>query len=167
MSEKTGVEVVENSVEKPVENSAPNANKTPRTKREIAIENLKKGTPFTSEYQPKRNGRHKEVKTILREFRHDVPDEVVQRIASVMLAAVACKSTKEAQAMLKKAEEKEPEYGWVYQETIRAIQKDGLRAVLDVLEWIFGKRTVLSIDGNLGVQVTPLVDLTERKKNGQ
>jgi hypothetical protein len=84
-----------------------------------------------------------------------------------MLAAVACKSTKGAQAMLKKAEEKEPEYGWIYQETIRAIQKDGLRAILDVLEWIFGKKTILNVSGDLGVQVTPLVDLTQREKNGQ
>ena len=164
MSEKTEVEVVENPVEKPVEKSIPNGNKT--------VYKVGPGKPplehrFSSTNQPKKNGRKKEVKTILREFRHEVSEEVVARIASVMLAAVACKSTKEAQAMLKKAEEKEPEYGWVYQETIRAIQKDGLRAVLDVLEWIFGKRTVLSIDGNLGVQVTPLVDLTERGKNGE
>jgi hypothetical protein len=168
MSEKTGVEVVENSVEnsveKPVEKSISNGIETGYK--------VGPGRPplehrFSSTNQPKKNGRHKEVKTILREFRHDVSDEVVQRIASVMLAAVACKSTKEAQAMLKKAEEKEPEYGWIYQETIRAIQKDGLRAILDVLEWIFGKKTILNVSGDLGVQVTPLVDLTQRGKNGQ
>ena len=143
-----------------------NANKTPRTKREIAIENLKKGTPFTSEYQPKNNGRKKEVKTILREFRHDVSDEVVERIASVMLSALACKSTKDAQARLKEAEEKEPEYGWVFEQTILAIKKDGLKAIIEVLEWVFGKKTNVSMTGSLGVEVKPLVDLTKRKKNG-
>lgn len=60
---------------------------------------------FSSENQPKNNGRKKEVKTILREFRHDVSDEVVERIASVMLSALACKSTKDAQERLKEAEE--------------------------------------------------------------
>ena len=144
-----------------------NAKKTPRTKREIAIENLKKGTPFTSEYQPKNNGRKKEVKTILREFRHDVSDEVVERIASVMLAALACRSTRDAQARLKEAEEKEPEYGWIFEQTILDVKKRGMLAILDVLEWIFGKKTNLNVSGGLGVEVKPLVDLTKRKKNGE
>lgn len=143
-----------------------NANKTPRTKREIAIENLKKGTPFTSEYQPKKNGRKKEVKTILREFRHDVSDEVVERIASVMLSALACKSTKDAQARLKEAEEKEPEYGWVFEQTILAIKKDGLKAIIEVLEWVFGKKTNINVSGGMDMEIKPLIDLTERKKNG-
>ena len=143
-----------------------NAKKTPRTKREIAIENLKKGTPFTSEYQPKNNGRKKEVKTILREFRHDVSDEVVERIASVMLAALACRSTRDAQARLKEAEEKEPEYGWIFEQTILDVKKRGMLAILDVLEWIFGKKTNLNVSGGLGVEMKPLVDLTKRKKNG-
>lgn len=168
MSEKTGVEVVENSVEKPVEkpveNSASNGSKT--------VYKVGPGKPplahrFSSTNQPKKNGRRKEVRTILREFQHEVSEEVVARIASVMVAALACRSAKEAQEMLKKAEEKEPEYGWIYQETIRAIQKDGLRSILDVLEWIFGKKTILNVSGDLGVQVTPLVDLTQRGKNGQ
>lgn len=143
-----------------------NANKTPRTKREVAIENLKKGTPFTSEYQPEKNGRKKEVKTILREFRHDVSDEVVERIASVMLSALACKSTKDAQERLKEAEEKEPEYGWIFEQTILAIKKDGLKAIIEVLEWVFGKKTNLNVSGGLGVEMKPLIDLTKRKKNG-
>ena len=143
-----------------------NAKKTPRTKREIAIENLKKGTPFTSEYQPKNNGRKKEVKTILREFRHDVSDEVVERIASVMLSALACRSTRDAQARLKEAEEKEPEYGWIFEQTILDVKKRGMLAILDVLEWIFGKKTNLNVSGGLGVEMKPLVDLTKRKKNG-
>lgn len=143
-----------------------NANKTARTKREIAIENLKKGKPFTSEYQPAKNGRKKEVKTILKEFQYDVSDEVVQRIASVMLSALACKSTADAKKKLEEAEEQEPEFGWVFEQTIVAIKKDGLRAILDVLEWIFGKRTNINVTGGLGVEVKPLVDLTKRTKNG-
>ena len=122
---------------------------------------------FSSENQPKNNGRKKEVKTILREFRHDVSDEVVERIASVMLSALACKSTKDAQKRLKEAEEKEPEYGWIFEQTILAIKKDGLKAIIEVLEWVFGKKTNVSMNGSLGVEMKPLVDLTERKKNGE
>ena len=121
---------------------------------------------FSSENQPKNNGRKKEVKTILREFRHDVSDEVVERIASVMLSALACKSTKDAQARLKEAEEKEPEYGWIFEQTILAIKKDGLKAIIEVLEWVFGKKTNLNVSGGLGVEMKPLIDLTKRKKNG-
>lgn len=121
---------------------------------------------FSSENQPKKNGRKKEVKTILREFRHDVSDEVVERIASVMLSALACKSTKDAQARLKEAEEEEPEYGWIFEQTILAIKKDGLKAIIEVLEWVFGKKTNVNVSGGMGLEVKPLVDMTERKKNG-
>ena len=121
---------------------------------------------FSSENQPKNNGRKKEVKTILREFRHDVSDEVVERIASVMLSALACRSTRDAQARLKEAEEKEPEYGWIFEQTILDVKKRGMLAILDVLEWIFGKKTNLNVSGGLGVEMKPLVDLTKRKKNG-
>lgn len=121
---------------------------------------------FSSENQPK-NRRKKEVKTVLKEFRHDVSDEVVERIASVMLGALACKSTKDAQAMLQKAERDEPEYGWIFEQTVLAVKKYGLKAILDVLEWVFGKKTNLSVSGDLGVQMKPLVDLTKRKKNGR
>lgn len=120
---------------------------------------------FSSDNQPE-NRRKKEVKTILREFRHDVSDEVVERIASVMLAALACKSTKDAQERLKAAEEAEPEYGWIFEQTILAIKKDGLKAIIEVLEWVFGKKTNVNVSGGLGVEMKPLVDLTKRKKNG-
>lgn len=121
---------------------------------------------FSSENQPK-NRRKKEVKTILREFRHDVSDEVVERIASVMLSALACKSTKDAQSRLKEAEEKEPEYGWIFEQTILAIKKDGLKAIIEVLEWVFGKKTNVNMTGGIGLEVKPLVDLAARKKNGE
>lgn len=111
---------------------------------------------FSSTNQPE-NRRKKEIKTILGEFRHDVSDEVVGRIAGVMLAALACKSTKDAQKMLKKAEDSEPEYGWIYEQTILAIKKDGLKAILSVLEWIFGKNTNLNVTGGVevsGIEIT-------------
>ena len=67
----------------------------------------------------------------------------------------------------KPAEEKEPEYGWIFEQTILAIKKDGLKAIIEVLEWVFGKKTNVSMNGSLGVEMKPLVDLTERKKNGE
>ncbi len=124
-----------------------------------------KTTRFSSTNQPK-NRRKKTVATVLTEFRHDVSDEVVERIASVMLAALACRSTAEAEALLRKAEKDEPEFGWIFEKVVLAVQKEGLPAIITVLEWIFGKKTNLTVAGDVGVQMKPLVDLTKRKKNG-
>lgn len=143
-----------------------NGENSAKTGIEKRMENLKNGPRFSSEYQPKNPGRKKEVKNILKEFRHDVDDEVVGRIASVMLSALSCKSTSDAKKKLEEAEKSEPEFGWVFEQTIMAIKKDGLRAILDVLEWIFGKRTNVNVTGGLGVEFKPLVDLTSRSKNG-
>lgn len=126
-----------------------------------------KANRFSSQNQPSNSGRKKEVRTILKEFRHDVSDEVVERIAGVMLSALACKSTKDAQERLREAEEEEPEYGWVFEQTILAIKKDGLKAIIEILEWVFGKRTNINVSGGLGVEYKPLVDLTKRAKNGK
>lgn len=137
-----------------------------------------RGGKFTADYQPKdkttrfsstnqpKNRRKKTVATVLTEFRHDVSDEVVERIASVMLAALACRSTAEAEALLRKAEKDEPEFGWIFEKVVLAVQKEGLPAIITVLEWIFGKKTNLTVAGDVGVQMKPLVDLTKRKKNG-
>lgn len=121
---------------------------------------------FSSTNQPK-NRRKKGVKTILKEFRHDVSDDVVERIASVMLSALACKSTKDAQKRLKEAEDKEPEYGWIFEQTILDVKKRGMPAIIEVLEWIFGKKTNVNLSGSMGVEMKPLIDLTKRKKNGE
>lgn len=126
-----------------------------------------KANRFTSENQPKNPGRKKETRTLLRQFNRDVSDDERARIASVMLAALSCKSSKDALARLKEAEEKEPDYGFIFQQTILDVKKRGLPAIMDVLEWLFGKTTNLNVSGGLGVQMKPLVDLTKRKKNGE
>lgn len=125
-----------------------------------------KANRFTSENQPKNPGRKKEMKTILKQLGREVSPEVEARIYEVMLEAVCCKSSADATIRLRRAEEEQPDFGWIYQETIRAIQKDGLDAILSVLERIFGKKTNLSITGSMGVEMKPLIDLTKRKKNG-
>lgn len=136
-----------------------------KTTNNPSLANLKKGKRFSSEYQPE-NRRKKEIKTVLKGLGREVSPEVEARIYEVMLEAVCCKSSADATIRLRRAEEEQPEFGWIYQETIRAIQKDGLDAILSVLERIFGKKTNLSITGSMGVEMKPLIDLTKRKKNG-
>lgn len=136
-----------------------------KTRENPSLANLKKGKRFSSEYQPE-NRRKKEIKTVLKGLGREVSPEVEARIYEVMLEAVCCKSSADATIRLRRAEEEQPEFGWIYQETIRAIQKDGLEAILSVLERIFGKKTNLSITGSMGVEMKPLIDLTKRKKNG-
>lgn len=136
-----------------------------KTRHNPSLENLKKGKRFSSEYQPE-NRRKKELRTMLKDLGREVSPEVEARIYEVMLEAVCCKSSADATIRLRRAEEEQPDFGWIYQETIRAIQKDGLDAILSVLERIFGKKTNLSITGSMGVEMKPLVDLTKRKKNG-
>lgn len=136
-----------------------------KTRENPSLANLKKGKRFSSEYQPE-NRRKKEIKTVLKGLGREVSPEVEARIYEVMLEAVCCKSSADATIRLRRAEEEQPDFGWIYQETIRAIQKDGLEAILSVLERIFGKKTNLSITGSMGVEMKPLIDLTKRKKNG-
>lgn len=136
-----------------------------KTTNNASLANLKKGKRFSSEYQPE-NRRKKEIKTVLKDLGREVSPEVEAKIYEVMLEALCCKSSADAANRLRKAEEDQPEFGFIYQKTIEAIQEDGLDAILSVLERIFGKKTNLSITGGLGVEMKPLVDLTKRKKNG-
>lgn len=136
-----------------------------KTTNSASLENLKKGKRFSSEYQPE-NRRKKEIKTVLKNLGREVSPEVEAKIYEVMLEALCCRSSADATNRLRKAEEDQPEFGFIYQKTIEAIQEDGLDAILSVLERIFGKKTNLSITGGLGVEMKPLVDLTKRKKNG-
>lgn len=136
-----------------------------KTTNNPSLANLKKGKRFSSEYQPE-NRRKKEIKTVLKNLGREVSPEVEAKIYEVMLEALCCRSSADATNRLRKAEEDQPEFGFIYQKTIEAIQEDGLDAILSVLERIFGKKTNLSITGGLGVEMKPLVDLTKRKKNG-
>lgn len=136
-----------------------------KTTNNASLANLKKGKRFSSEYQPE-NRRKKEIKTVLKNLGREVSPEVEAKIYEVMLEALCCRSSADATNRLRKAEEDQPEFGFIYQKTIEAIQEDGLDAILSVLERIFGKKTNLSITGGLGVEMKPLVDLTKRKKNG-
>lgn len=137
-----------------------------KTTNNASLANLKKGKRFSSEYQPE-NRRKKEIKTVLKNLGREVSPEVEAKIYEVMLEALCCRSSADATNRLRKAEEDQPEFGFIYQKTIEAIQEDGLDAILSVLERIFGKKTNLSITGGLGVEMKPLVDLTKRKKNGE
>lgn len=136
-----------------------------KTTNNPSLANLKKGKRFSSEYQPE-NRRKKEIKTVLKNLGREVSPEVEAKIYEVMLEALCCRSSADATNRLRKAEEDQPEFGFIYQKTIEAIQEDGLDAILSVLERIFGKKTNLSITGGLGVEMKPLVDLTKRRKNG-
>lgn len=122
--------------------------------------NLAKGKKFSKDYQPKKNGRKKLLKNIL----SDIPPDAEKKIYAVMLSAISCRSVGEAQRKLQEAEEEMPEYGLIYQETIRAIRIDGLNTIITVLDRIYGKKSNVDITTG-GEQLAPmaLVEFVDEK----
>ena len=145
-------------------------NKAPEHAQTKNVQKTTKSVPgvrFSSTNQPANNGRKKLIKTRLKELGREVSPEIETRIYEVMLEALCCNSSVDATIRLRKAEKDQPEFGWIYQETIKAIQKNGLEAILSILERIFGKKANIKLTGSMGVEMKPLIDLTKRKKNGE
>lgn len=149
------------------------SDKTPEQEQAKSVQKAPKsvqGVRFSSTNQPENNragGRKKLIKTRLKELGREVSPEIETRIYEVMLEALCCNSSVDATIRLRKAEKDQPEFGWIYQETIKAIQKNGLEAILSILERIFGKKANIKLTGSMGVEMKPLIDLTKRKKNGE
>ena len=126
---------------------------------------MPEGVRFSSKNQPKTNGRKKKLATVLKNLGREVSPEVEARIYEVMLEAICCKSDADAQERLKKAEEEQPEFGWIYQRVILAVKKEGLSAILEVLDRIFGKKSRIDLTSN-GQTIAPvaLVEFVDGKK---
>lgn len=135
-----------------------------KAKNEAKTRKMPDGVRFSSENQPKKNGRKKKLATVLKELGREVSPDVEARIYEVMLEAICCKSDADAQERLKKAEKDQPEYGWIYQRVILAVKKEGLSAILEVLDRIFGKKSRVDLTSN-GQTIAPvaLVEFLESK----
>lgn len=119
----------------------------------------KAGEPyrFSAKNQPEKNGRKKLMKNIIK----GIPDDAKEEIATTMFKAISCKNTKDAVATINKIELKGTKYGLIYEEVIKAIRKDGLDAIISVLEWIYGKNINNRISGEL--QTTSTVNFRPYK----
>ena len=114
--------------------------------RNERIKRAGKATRFSSDNQPENNtGRPKKMKNVIK----SIPENAQQEIATTMFRAISCKNTKEAIAMINKVELEGSEYGLIYEEVIKAIKKEGLHAIISVLEWIYGKNINNRISGEL------------------
>lgn len=126
-----------------------NGEKTAKKRTKMIIKAGKK-TRFSATNQPENNGRNKLMKNVLK----DIPDDAKEEIATTMFKAISCKNTKDAVATINKIELKGTKYGLIYEEVIKAIRKDGLDAIIKVLEWIYGKNINNRISGELKTSST-------------
>ena len=123
-----------------------NGEKTAKIGKKIAkIIEDGKPTRFTENNQPKKRGRPKIMKNIIKE----IPENAQEEIASTMFRAIACKNTKEAITTINRVESEGTKYGLIYEEVIKAIKKEGLHAIIAVLEWIYGKNINNRITGDI------------------
>ena len=105
-----------------------------------------KATRFSSDNQPENNtGRPKKMKNIIK----GIPPEAQTEIATMMFKAISCKNAKEAISAINRIELEGTEYGLIYEEVIKAIKKEGLHAIISVLEWIYGKNINNRITGEI------------------
>ena len=142
-------------------NSEHKSDKTRKTRGKMP-----EGVRFSSENQPK-NRRKKELKTVLKELGREISPEVEAKIYETMLAAICCKSDQDAQERLRRAEMEQPEFGWIYQRVILAVKKEGLSAILDVLDRIFGKKSHIDLTSGgqsiAPVELVKFLDVNEKE----
>lgn len=114
--------------------------------RDTRIKNAGKSTRFSATNQPEKRGhRAKKMKNVIKE----IPPDAQEAIATTMFRAIACRNTKEAIATINETELKGGDYGLIYEEVIKAIKKEGLHAIILVLEWIYGKNINNRITGEI------------------
>ena len=120
-----------------------NVEKTTSQKRANSLANLKKGKKFSSTNQPAHNGRlPKWVNTI-----KGIPPDAQEKIYTRLYEAMLCSSKDDAIAILNASGDELGEYGFVLQVAARALSgKDGIGALLQILERIFGKPVQPNID---------------------
>lgn len=120
-----------------------NAEKTTSQKRANSLANLKKGKKFSSTNQPANRGRlPKWVNTI-----KGIPPDAQEKIYARLYEAMLCSSKDDALAILNAKGDELGDYGFVLQVAARALSgKDGMGALSQILERIFGKPVQPSID---------------------
>lgn len=120
-----------------------NDEKTTNQKRANSLANLKKGKRFSSTNQPEHNGRlPKWVNTI-----KSIPPDAQEKIYARLYEAMLCASKDDAIAILNAKGDELGDYGFVLQVAARALSgKDGMGALSQILERIFGKPVQPNID---------------------
>ena len=125
-------------------NLTENGTKTAQNEKK-RLNKIGRNTRFTSENQPEKNGRKRAMKNVIK----GIPPEAQTEIATTMFKAISCKNAKEAISAINRIELEGTEYGLIYEEVIKAIKKEGLHAIISVLEWIYGKSINNRITGEI------------------
>lgn len=122
---------------------ANNDEKTTNQKRANSLANLKKGKRFSSTNQPENRGRlPKWVNTI-----KSIPPDAQEKIYARLYEAMLCASKDDAIAILNAKGDELGDYGFVLQVAARALSgKDGMGALSQILERIFGKPIQPNLD---------------------
>lgn len=108
-----------------------NGEKTAEHMREIG-----KNTQFSSQNQPRNNGRKKKLCNAIEE----IPANAQMLVYGRLWQALKCNSKKEAMELLKEETEGLGEYGFVLQVAIETLSsKNGWSALMDIFDRLFGK----------------------------
>ena len=108
-----------------------NGEKTAEHMREIG-----KNTQFSSQNQPRNNGRKKKLFNAIEE----IPANAQMLVYGRLWQALKCNSKKEAMELLKEETEGLGEYGFVLQVAIETLSsKNGWSALMDIFDRLFGK----------------------------
>lgn len=108
-----------------------NGEKTAEHMREIG-----KNTQFSSQNQPRNNGRKKKLCNVIEE----IPANAQMLVYGRLWQALKCNSKKEAMELLKEETEGLGEYGFVLQVAIETLSsKNGWSALMDIFDRLFGK----------------------------
>lgn len=108
-----------------------NGEKTAEHMREIG-----KNTQFSSQNQPRNNGRKKKLCNVIEE----IPANAQMLVYGRLWQALKCNSKKEAMELLKEEAEGLGEYGFVLQVAIETLSsKNGWGALMDIFDRLFGK----------------------------
>lgn len=95
-----------------------------------------KNTQFSSNNQPKNNGRKKKLCNVI----EDIPANAQMLVYGKLWQALKCSSKKEATELLKEEAEELGDYGFILQIAIETLSgKNGWNALMDIFDRLFGK----------------------------
>lgn len=128
-----------------------------------SLANLKKRVNI----QDQPNANHGRYPTIANSIKA-IPDDAKEKVYAVLWTAISMPNVKEASKYISKEADNLPECGFVLQVALRELQgKNGFRALMDILDRLFGKpktNAEVTLDGKVqGITVTVDNPETEQK----
>lgn len=121
-----------------------------------SLANLKKRVNI----QDQPNANHGRYPTIANSIK-SIPDDAKEKVYAILWTAISMPSVKEASKYISKEADNLPECGFVLQVALRELQgKNGFRALMDILDRLFGKpksSAEVMLGGNVG-GITVMVD---------